>query len=524
MKHIAARMIILSLLVALLVPAVTLAASKTFVKEYTYTAGDEDSKNSSRVIALREVKRLLLEELGTYLESRTEVKNFQLTLDQITTLTAGIVQTEVIAEKWDGRSYWLRSKITADPEDVVKSIDAVRRDRDKTRELESLRQKSDELLKEVERLKKEMASNEGSRDSKKAEYDQSIRKLSAAEWIEKGHALFVPDEKSKAAFDAYSRAIELDPDNVNAYYYRAQVSEKNQAMSDYYKLLSIKPKDSEAHYARAWTYMVLDQIDPALQEFGKAIDRASLKKEKAAAYQERGRIYTLSRVVEARGITRAKAAELQIADFSSAIALDPGEAVNYSLRGGAYFDLGKYDLALQDHTAAVTIDPKNPGFYSSRADVYRMLGKRELAVADLTRAIELEGPNNILATNDYMMRAFDYEDLGKLDLAIRDWTRLLDMNPNDYSAYKQRGDLYSKIGKYDQALKDYNQSIALDPKDAAGAYYGRALVYAVKKDVGKALQDLRSAVQLNPVLKDHAISEEKFGAVRQNPEFKKLVQ
>jgi hypothetical protein len=53
------------------------AETKTFIKEYTYHAGDEDSRNSSRTIALREVKRLLLEELGTYLESQTEVKNFQ---------------------------------------------------------------------------------------------------------------------------------------------------------------------------------------------------------------------------------------------------------------------------------------------------------------------------------------------------------------------------------------------------------------------------------------------------------------
>jgi hypothetical protein len=42
------------------------AETKTFIKEYTYHAGDEDSRNSSRTIALREVKRLLLEELGTY--------------------------------------------------------------------------------------------------------------------------------------------------------------------------------------------------------------------------------------------------------------------------------------------------------------------------------------------------------------------------------------------------------------------------------------------------------------------------
>ena len=68
-------------------PTLCFSEVKTFVKEYTYQASEDDSRNSSRVTAMPEVKRLLLEELGTYLESITEVKNFQLTKDQITALT-----------------------------------------------------------------------------------------------------------------------------------------------------------------------------------------------------------------------------------------------------------------------------------------------------------------------------------------------------------------------------------------------------------------------------------------------------
>ena len=71
------------------------AEVKTFIKEYTYQASDFDSRISSRTIALEQVKRLLLEELGTYLEGSTEVKNFQLTRDKIVALTAGIVQTQI---------------------------------------------------------------------------------------------------------------------------------------------------------------------------------------------------------------------------------------------------------------------------------------------------------------------------------------------------------------------------------------------------------------------------------------------
>ncbi|MCX5855963.1 MAG: hypothetical protein NTZ24_15580, partial [Deltaproteobacteria bacterium] len=88
MKSYLMRITLISFLLVLILPNLTFAEQKTFVKEYTYHAGDEDSRNSSRTIALREVKRLLLEELGTYLESVTEVKDFKLTKDQITTLTA----------------------------------------------------------------------------------------------------------------------------------------------------------------------------------------------------------------------------------------------------------------------------------------------------------------------------------------------------------------------------------------------------------------------------------------------------
>jgi len=72
------------------------AETKTFIKEYTFIAGEADSKLTSRTVSLREVKRLLLEELGTYLESTTEVKDFKLTKDQIITLTAGIVSAEIM--------------------------------------------------------------------------------------------------------------------------------------------------------------------------------------------------------------------------------------------------------------------------------------------------------------------------------------------------------------------------------------------------------------------------------------------
>ena len=98
------------------------AESRSFTKEYTYQASEQDSNVTCRQHAIVEVKRLLLEELGTYIESHTEVVNLQLTRDEIVSVTSGVVKTEILDENWDGSRYWIKANLTADPDDVLKSI------------------------------------------------------------------------------------------------------------------------------------------------------------------------------------------------------------------------------------------------------------------------------------------------------------------------------------------------------------------------------------------------------------------
>ena len=53
-----------------------LAGMRIFVKEYAYQASELDSKASCRATALEQVKREILEELGTYVESTAVVQDF----------------------------------------------------------------------------------------------------------------------------------------------------------------------------------------------------------------------------------------------------------------------------------------------------------------------------------------------------------------------------------------------------------------------------------------------------------------
>ncbi len=175
----ALRIILISFLILFIIPSLTAAETKTFIKEYTYQASEYDSKVTCRLLALEQVKRLLLEELGTYLESHTEVKNFQLTKDQIIILTAGVVSAVIIEEKWNGEKYFLKAKIVAKPKDVTIAIDALRKDRSYAKELEETKQKADEALKEIKRLNQELATAKIDNNKIKL-YDKAIEDLKNA--------------------------------------------------------------------------------------------------------------------------------------------------------------------------------------------------------------------------------------------------------------------------------------------------------------------------------------------------------
>ena len=106
------------------------AESRTFVREYYYQAGESDSKITSRTKALTEVKRLLLEEIGVYLESYinySEVQNEdrisnQFLKKEIEQISAGITETSILEENWTGVEYYIKAEIIVDPDDVIRQL------------------------------------------------------------------------------------------------------------------------------------------------------------------------------------------------------------------------------------------------------------------------------------------------------------------------------------------------------------------------------------------------------------------
>lgn len=80
-------------------PVVVSAEVHTLTAAHTYILGDYDSKDDARQRCLLETKRKILEQAGVYIESASEVKDFQLTKDKITTFAAAVMQVKDTKEE-----------------------------------------------------------------------------------------------------------------------------------------------------------------------------------------------------------------------------------------------------------------------------------------------------------------------------------------------------------------------------------------------------------------------------------------
>lgn len=227
------------------------AEMKTFIRDYTYYATDVDNRISCRAIALEQVKRSLLEELGTYVESVTVVKNNQVEKDKVTALSAGVVQTTVIDENWNGKEYWLKAKMNADPDEVNSSINKLKNDQQLAKDLEESRQEAAQALKEIDDLKKQLADVSADQEKQK-QYVDAVNRLAATDWYEKGQSYAYRGNYTEAV-KAYDRVIIIRPNDPKVYSYRGaayvSLGRYDRAVTDLDRAIALNPNN-----ARNYTY------------------------------------------------------------------------------------------------------------------------------------------------------------------------------------------------------------------------------------------------------------------------------
>lgn len=148
---------------------------------------------------------------------------------------------------------------------------------------------------------------------------------------------------------------------------------------------------------------------------------APTKEELNAAHEAAKRGQTLARA--------GKAAEA-LAEFSSAIQLDPHSPDTFYKRGLLYQGEKQHEQAIEDFTAANGLSPQRAEPLLARANSYLATDKVKEAVADLDEAAQF-APQNAQV---WSTRGLAYERLGEKLKAAACYSRAIALRPKDEAA------------------------------------------------------------------------------------------
>jgi tetratricopeptide (TPR) repeat protein len=448
------KIIYCSLLIAISLPL--FAGTKTCVREYTYKAGEADSKITSRAIALDQVKRILLEEIGVYLQSSIETKKEErdtsykeLTTEQVQSITAGITETKIIEERWDGETYYIKASITVDPDEVNNNIARIANDQSKLKELEDVKRKADDAFAEIERLRKELAVTRSEADklTKQKEYNTASNILSAADWFQKGYNALEVKEYDNAIL-YYQKAIELNP-NFFAAYYSLGIAYKlkgnfDKAIQSYEKAIELNPNFSDAYYNLGLAYRSKGDLNKAIRSYEKAIE------------------------------------------------LDPKDFGSYYNMGFAYNLNGDFDKAIQSYEKVIELNPNCFDACYNLGVVYESKGNLDKAIRFDEQAIEL----NPSSSEAYNNLGVAYKSKGNFDKAIQSYKKAIELNPTFFNAYSNLGVVYESKGNLDKAIQLFEKAIELNP-NSSYSYGNLGWMYYLKNDIKKCIEYSSIAVSLD---------------------------
>lgn len=294
-------------------------------------------------------------------------------------------------------------------------------------------------------------------------------------------------EEVENSGNAEVEAVENEEEDIDlggdadSYYNRGNAlrdrQEYEQAIEEYTRAIEINPDFVNAYYNRGLTYSDLERYQRAIADYTKAVE---LNPEYLDAYNNRGILYA-----------NLQDYDKAIADYMTVIELDPDYVLVYNNLGVAYDSLGRFQDAVGSYSKAIELNPDYALAYNNRGISHGNLQQYNEAIEDHTAAIELDGS----FSDAYYHRGNAYRNLVSYQSAIADYNRAIELNPDYTVAYNNRGISYYELQEYDRAIADYTQAIAISP-DYPNAHYNRALAYLNLGQQEEALSDFEAAASL----------------------------
>jgi tetratricopeptide (TPR) repeat protein len=183
--------------------------------------------------------------------------------------------------------------------------------------------------------------------------------------------------------------------------------------------------------------------------------------------------------------------------------LAPKWSLHYDTLGTALLDQGNYDQAIADFDTAIQLDPNDVAAYVHRGIAYYWKSDPVRANADFDKAIQTR-PHADDPMDDYY-HGMAYYNEARYDPAISDLDKAIQLRPDFADAYLFRGRAYYIKSQYDNAMADFDKYIELLPDEPYG-YFDRGNLEISEKEKDQAIADYKKVVELgsDPYLKQQA--------------------
>jgi tetratricopeptide (TPR) repeat protein len=304
---------LLFLPVVLFLPLSAYAETKVITSEGTYTMGDGETPLVAELRALQQAKRQAVEQAGTYIQSYTKAKHYELTADEIETVSAGIIEVEVLEKKrqlvGDGLQCSVKIKATVTVEKTDELVSLLRQKSpgtspDLVSGYAKLRTDYNSFIAEIDRLKQQMAEARSSQEKEQTANRISIenRKYLARSYYEKATD-FYANRSTSDNISLLDEAVRLDPNFSNAWMERGWFHrfghDYETAIADASEAIRIDPNNERAYVLRGSSYYDQGKYAEAVNDYTLAINwpagnqpaTVSFRSAQARQYMNRGLAY-----------------------------------------------------------------------------------------------------------------------------------------------------------------------------------------------------------------------------------------
>ena len=210
--------------------------------------------------------------------------------------------------------------------------------------------------------------------------------------------------------------------------------------------------------------------------------------------------------------------DMAIVYFSKALSMDSlnsdlikNLSFAYVHRGAGKCDAEDFPAAVSDYTKALEYNQKDATLYDDLGAVYLKMGNYDLALKNFDTALSIQpGYESALLNKAQAYRSMGHKKFERSDYpgAISDYEGSLIFNPKDDDVYNQLALSFIKLGDFDKAIAILDKGKSVNPGSEAiketrpWVYFNRGIKKSDSGDPEGAISDFKEAIQLNPLFLD----------------------